>query len=116
MTTDFVVRSTGRSRAAAAGLVDDAWLPPDPVLLAHPLADLAALFGALRAKGCRIAVVTSDDRAPTEATLDGPWASPGSSKRSSAPMTGFPSKPAPDTILAACRIAGVAVGPDGDDR
>ncbi|HLY15466.1 MAG TPA: HAD family hydrolase [Candidatus Limnocylindrales bacterium] len=109
MTTDVVVRSTGRSPAAAAGLVDDAWLPPDPVLLAHPLADLAALFGSLRAKGCRIAVVTSDDRAPTEATLQALGVD-GFVEALVCADDGLPSKPAPDTILAACRTLGVAVG------
>jgi phosphoglycolate phosphatase-like HAD superfamily hydrolase len=46
-----------------------AWYAPDPVVEARPLADLPALFEALRARGHRIAVATSDDRYPTEATL-----------------------------------------------
>lgn len=55
--------------AAARRAVDAAWYEPDPVALARPLADLPALFGALAASGRRIAVATTDDRAPTEATL-----------------------------------------------
>jgi phosphoglycolate phosphatase len=109
MTTDFVARSTGRSSAAAAAAVDDAWLPPDPVLLAHPLTDLHRLFGTLRAVGRRIVVVTSDDRAPTEATLaalavadlvDGLVCAD----------DGLPTKPAPDMLLEACRILGIEPG------
>jgi phosphoglycolate phosphatase-like HAD superfamily hydrolase len=106
MTTDFVARSTGRTRAAASEAVDDAWLPPDPVLLAHPLTDLPALLGGLRGTGRRIAVVTSDDRAPTLASLAGL----GISDLVDALVCaddGLPSKPAPDTILEACRMTGV---------
>ena len=48
MTTDLVIESTGATRAEAEGIVEAAWAPPDPVSLAHPLADLDALFGGLR--------------------------------------------------------------------
>ena len=50
--------------------------------------------------------MTSDDRAPTEATLAGL----GIAELVDAVVCaddGFPSKPAPDTILAACRHVGV---------
>jgi len=109
LTTDLVVRSTGRSAEAAAEAVEDAWLPPDPVLLARPLADLDALFGMLRAQGRRVAVVTSDDRAPTQSTLAGL----GIGRLVEALVCaddGLPSKPAPDTLLEACRILGVEPG------
>jgi phosphoglycolate phosphatase-like HAD superfamily hydrolase len=108
MAADVVVRSTGRSPAAAADAVDDAWRPPDPVLLAHPLADLPALFTSVRATGRRIAVVTSDDRAPTAATLR----ALGVDRLVDAMVCaddGLPSKPAPDTILEACRALGIDV-------
>ena len=61
--------ASGLSAAAAESAVQAAWHSPDPVRLARPLADLPALFGRLRAAGTRIAVATSDDRAPTEQTL-----------------------------------------------
>lgn len=69
--------------------------------LLQPLADLPALFGALRARGVQLAVLTSDDGGPAQRTLvllgiaecvgfvagaDGPYRS----------------KPAPDALLAAC--------------
>lgn len=53
----------------ARRLVARAWHSPDPVSLAHPITDLVALFEALRTRGVRIAVATSDDREPTERTL-----------------------------------------------
>ena len=109
MTTDFVARSTGRSRAAASEAVDDAWLPPDPVLLAQPLTDLPGLLGRLRSAGRKIAVVTSDDRAPTLASLAGLGIA-GLVDALVCADDGFPSKPAPDTILEACRITGVEPG------
>ena len=51
-------------------LVADAWHSPDPVVLARPLADLPTLFEDLRGRGIRVAVATSDDRRPTERTLE----------------------------------------------
>lgn len=41
----------------------------DPVAL-HPVTELSALFHSLHESGVRVAVITSDDSAPTEATLD----------------------------------------------
>ena len=67
-----------------------------------PLTDLPALFGRVREGGRRIAVVTTDDRAPTDATL-----------RHLGVRTfveamvcgddGFTMKPAPDAIFAVCQ-------------
>jgi phosphoglycolate phosphatase-like HAD superfamily hydrolase len=106
LTTDLVARSTGRSLADAADAVDEAWVPPDPVGLAYPLTDLIALFTAVRTAGCRVAIVTSDDRAPTEATLA--WLGvAGLVDTLVCADDGFPSKPAPDTLLHACQVVGV---------
>jgi phosphoglycolate phosphatase len=96
-----VLRAAGLPGAAAAQVVDDIWYLPDPVALARPLADLPALFGALRARGFRIAVATSDDHAPTEATL----ASLGVAALVDAVCgadDGAPNKPAPDMVLRLC--------------
>ena len=109
LTTALVERSTGRSAAAAAAVVDAAWQPPDPISLTQPLTDLQALFGCLRASGRRIAVVTSDDRAPTEATL-AVLGIGGLVDALVCADDGLPSKPAPDTLLEACRIAGDVPG------
>ena len=59
-----VIRRWCPSVAAARRAVETAWFEPDPVAPAVPTADLAALFGRLRASGRRIAVATTDDRAP----------------------------------------------------
>ena len=61
--------AVGVAPESATHALERCWAPPDPVALAHPLADLPALFGTLRAAGLRLAVATSDDRAPTERTL-----------------------------------------------
>jgi phosphoglycolate phosphatase len=66
-----VLRRWCPSVSAARRILADAWFEPDPVDLAVPLADLPGLFGALRSAGRRIAVATTDDRRPTEATLAG---------------------------------------------
>ena len=47
-----------------------AWFEPDPVALAVPLADLDYVFATLRRAGRRVAVATTDDRRPTEATIE----------------------------------------------
>jgi phosphoglycolate phosphatase-like HAD superfamily hydrolase len=64
-----VVRRWCPSVAAARRAVETAWFEPDPVATAVATADLPRLFGALRAVGLRLAVATTDDRAPTDATL-----------------------------------------------
>lgn len=66
-----VLRRWCPSVTAARRALAEAWFEPDPVALAVPLADLADLFGAIRASGRRIAVATTDDRGPTERTLAG---------------------------------------------
>jgi len=66
-----VIRRWCPSVAAARRAVESAWFRPDPVAAAIPTADLAALFGLLHDTDRLIAVATTDDRAPTEATLHG---------------------------------------------
>jgi phosphoglycolate phosphatase len=70
-TVAAVIRRWCPSIAAARQAVETAWFRPDPVASAVPTADLAKLFGALRDSDRQIAVATTDDRAPTEATLRG---------------------------------------------
>jgi phosphoglycolate phosphatase-like HAD superfamily hydrolase len=87
--------------------LDAAWAGPDPVALAQPLADLRALFGALRATGRRIAVVTTDDREPTERTL----AALGVAHLVDTVVAaddGVAVKPAPDAVLRVAGLLGVA--------
>ena len=68
-TVAAVIRRWCPSVAAARQAVETAWFIPDPVMSAIPVADLPTLFGALRDSGRTIAVATTDDRAPTDATL-----------------------------------------------
>jgi phosphoglycolate phosphatase len=66
-----VLRRWCPSVSAARRVLAEAWFEPDPVATAVPLADLRAVLGAIRGSGRRIAVATTDDRRPTEATLTG---------------------------------------------
>ncbi len=98
------VGGTTRSRATAA--LDEAWHPPDPVALARPLADLAALFGALRSAGARIGIATSDDRRPTLRTLEALGIA-GLVDAVVCADDGVAVKPAADMIVELCRVVGV---------
>jgi phosphoglycolate phosphatase len=102
---DVVVRG-GASEAGAAAAVDEAWLVPDPVTTARPLADLPRLFAALRAKGVRVAVATSDDHAPTARTLAGLGVADLVDVLIGAD-DGVARKPAPDMVLRAAAAVGV---------
>jgi phosphoglycolate phosphatase len=64
-----VIRRWCPSVGAARQAVETAWFAPDPVAAAIPIDDLAALFGALVGSGRSVAVATTDDRSPTDATL-----------------------------------------------
>lgn len=107
--TIATLRDEGLDAAAADDAVARSWDPPDPVALAHPLADLERLFGALRGRGIRIAVATSDDRRPTEATLAGLGVA-GLVDATVCADDGLPVKPAPDTFLRLCSGLGVDPG------
>ena len=67
--TAEVLAAAGISEAEAERSLGTAWHAPDPVELAHPLADLHTLFAGLRASGRKVAIATTDDRRPTERTL-----------------------------------------------
>ena len=102
---EAVLRRWCPSVAAARRATEAAWYVPDPMALATPLADLPTLFDALRAGGRRIAVVTTDDRAPTDATLR----ALGIRTQVEAMVCGddgFPMKPAPDPVFAVCQALG----------
>jgi len=101
-----VLRAACRSGTAAEDAVRRSWQAPDPVALAHPLADLPALFTSLREGRRRIAVATSDDRAPTEATLAGLGVA-GLVDVVVCADDGLPVKPAPDMVLHLCRTLGI---------
>ena len=104
--TVSVMRECGLSQPAAESAVAAAWHIPDPVLLARPFADLPALFGTLRTHGVKVAIATTDDRAPTEATLAGLGAAPFVDTMVCAD-DGLPVKPAPDMVTTICDRLGV---------
>ena len=97
-----VLREAGLSREASEAAVSAAWHVPDPVTLARPLADLSTLFNALRERGVKIAVATTDDRAPTEATFAGLGIASFVDALICADDD-VPVKPAPDMVLALCQ-------------
>ena len=104
-----VVRRWCPSVAAARRAVEAAWYEPDPVATSRPIADLRALFGALRAAGAQIAIATTDDREPTEATLR----ALGLRDMVAALACGDDGvgvKPDPAMVLALCQATGVAPG------
>jgi HAD superfamily hydrolase (TIGR01509 family) len=100
-----LVRRWCPSVAAARRAIETAWFAPDPVALAVPLADLPRLLGGLHASGRRLAVATTDDRAPTDATLR----ALGVRHHIEALVCGddgFAVKPAPDAVVAICQALG----------
>jgi phosphoglycolate phosphatase-like HAD superfamily hydrolase len=105
--TAELLRAEGLPAVRAEAAAEEAWFIPDPVALARPLADLPALFAALRAGGMRIAVATTDDRVPTLATLEALGVAPLVDALACGD-DGLPIKPAPDAILALCRELGIA--------
>jgi phosphoglycolate phosphatase-like HAD superfamily hydrolase len=115
-----VLQEAGLSPNESEAALAKAWHLPDPIALAQPLADLPMLFGALRARELKIAVATSDDRAPTEATLAALGVASLVETMACAD-DGLPIKPAPDMILAICRslailpVKTVMIGDNVDD-
>jgi phosphoglycolate phosphatase len=103
-----VLRRWCPSVSAARRILAEAWFEPDPVAMAVPLADLRAVLGGLRDAGRRIAVATTDDRRPTEATLAGL----GLTELVEDVVCGDdpgPTKPDPDALRGIARRLGVAV-------
>ena len=105
LTVDLLVKAGLTSQAAKAA-VAGIWCVPDPITSARPLADLPALFRALRARGLKTAIATMDDRASTQAGL----AALGIASYVDAVVCaddGLPLKPAPDMVWAVCRSVGI---------
>ncbi len=101
-----VARAKGVGKEAARKIIDEAWRIPDPALLARPLTNLRALFGSLRGAGIKIGIVTSDDRAPTVATLQA-FDLEGFVSALVCGDDGVKAKPAPDMALTLCARLGV---------
>jgi phosphoglycolate phosphatase len=96
-----VLQAAGLSADEVETALDRAWHMPDPVATARPLADLHWLFTTLRSFGLKIAVATSDDRTPTQATLAGLGVAALVDALACAD-DGLPLKPAPAMVLSIC--------------
>lgn len=96
-----VMQSLGLSAKEAERAVEQAWSVPDPVTLAKPFTDTRALFRRFHALGIKIAIATSDDRAPTQATIEAIHVEEFVSTIVCAD-DGIEAKPAPDMVLAIC--------------
>jgi phosphoglycolate phosphatase len=90
----------------AARAVDAAWTAPDPVALARPVTDLPALLARLRERVPVFAVATSDDRDPTERTLEALGIA-GEMAALVCADDGFENKPAPASVVELCRRTGI---------
>jgi len=100
------VSDSGAGPDAAADAVERVWHAPDPVALAQPVTDLMALLQRLRERVPTFAVATSDDRGPTERTLEALGVAAEFAALSCAD-DGRPTKPAPDPVLHLCAELGV---------
>lgn len=107
--TVAVLLGEGVPVAAAEAAVAGTWHAPDPIGLAHPLADLPELLGGLRAAGRRIAIATSDDREPTERTIQALGIGPLTDALVCAD-DGVAGKPAPDPVLHVCAALRIEPG------
>ena len=104
--TAAVLVGAGVPAETAERALRSSWRSPDPVALAHPLADLRALLGGLHASGRLVAIATSDDRDPTMRTIE----ALGLSELIDAEVCaddGVPAKPAPDMVTHLCALLGV---------
>lgn len=101
------VAESGATAEVAAAAVRAAWHAPDPVALARPVTDLRALLGRLRLRVGTFAVATSDDRRPTERTLEALGVSTEFAAITCAD-DGIRTKPSPDPVLHLCSTIGIA--------
>ena len=104
--TRDVLLEAGLSRSRAEAVLHDAWHAPDPVALAHPLVDLVGLLTRLHGQGKRIALATSDDREPTERTIEALGLT-GLVDALACADDGVPVKPAPDMVVGLCSRLGI---------
>jgi phosphoglycolate phosphatase len=102
-----VLQAAGLTATAVEQILQPNWTIPDPVATAVPLTNLPHLFAGLKSAGLKIAIATSDDRAPTLATLDNLGLT-GYVDALVGADEGIRPKPAPDMIAHLCRQLGVA--------
>lgn len=98
---ETVLRRWCPSVAAARRATETAWFVPDPTA-ATPAGDVRAVVARLREAGIRIAVATTDDREPTEATLRA-FGIRDAVEAMVCGDDGFALKPQPDAVFAVCQ-------------
>ena len=103
--TEVVLRDAGVPEDAIGAAIEAAWHAPDPVSLARPVTDLGALFAELHASGRRVAIATTDDRAPTVRTLTA-FGLAASVDAVACADDGLPVKPAGDMVVHLCERLG----------
>lgn len=103
-----ILRRWCPSVAAARRATEAAWFVPDPTA-ATPAGDVRGLVARLRADGKRIAVATTDDRDPTDATLRA-FGIRDAVEAMVCGDDGFATKPAPDAVFAICQAFRVEPG------
>lgn len=96
-----VMHSLGQTMEDAKRTVEKGWCIPDPVLLAKPFTDTRALFSQLHEKNIKIAIATTDDRAPTQAMIEAFDIEEYISSMVCAD-DGIKAKPFPDMVLTLC--------------
>jgi len=104
-----VLQAADLTAAAVDQILQLNWTIPDPVTTAVPLTNLPHLFAGLKSAGLKIAVATSDDRAPTLAAFNNLGLT-GYVDALVGADEGILSKPAPDMIVHLCHQLGVAPG------
>jgi phosphoglycolate phosphatase len=97
-----VMQSQGLSERDAQRVVEEGWCIPDPVSLAIPFTDLWDLFHKLHQQNIKVAIATSDDRAPTQAMIEAFDIEEFITTMVCAD-DGIPSKPAPDMVTMICQ-------------
>lgn len=102
----IALQTAGLAPEASEQIIAATWDIPDPVATAQPLADLTALFETLRHRDIRIAIATTDDRDPTQSTLDALGVAHYVDRIASGD-DGLTIKPAPDAVLSICATLGI---------
>ncbi len=102
-----VMQSLGLSAEEAGRVVAAGWYIPDPVILAKPFTDMRSLFSKIHGLGIKIAIATTDDRAPTQAMIEA-----FDIEEYIATMVcaddGIKAKPEPDMVLTICERMKIA--------
>ena len=104
-----VLESLGISTTEALRAVEKAWYVPDPVTLAKPFTDTHKLFTNIHKLGIKIAIATTDNRAPTEAMLEA-FGVTNLVTTMVCADDGIRAKPAPDMVTTICTRMNVDPG------